>query len=101
MREHKTADDARRFERGPSVGNMVRVKTELACGCEPYVDVFTFNRWLAQGMVVQRGQKAIRLPVIKSRTTTDEKTGETHCRRWRATSAVFCRCQVAPVNGGA
>ena len=81
-----------------AIANAVTVKQALPCGCEPYVDVFTYNRWKAQGLQVQRGEKAVRLPVIYSRTNTDPETGEAHIARRIGRSAVFCRCQVKPVE---
>ena len=98
MRERMTSDDARRFERGPSIENMKRVYAALACGCEPYVDVFTYQRWQAQGMQVQRGQRSVRIPLMVRGERVDETTGERVAYRMRRTSAVFCRCQVAPIH---
>ena len=94
-----TAADARRFDRF-SVGNAVAVKSALECGCEPYEDVFTYKRWQAQGMQVQRGEKAIRLPLIYQRTERDPETGEEKTARRMGRSAVFCRCQVKPKTSG-
>lgn len=91
---------ARHFDRY-SVANAVTVKSALACGCEPYVDVFTYRRWQAQGMQVQRGEHAIRLPVIYAREETDPETGETRSRRRFGKSAVFCRHQVKAIGEGA
>ena len=88
---------ARQFDRF-SVAHAVTVKESLSCGCEPYVDVFTFNRWRAQGFQVQRGEKAIRLPLIYSRTETDPETGEEHTTQRKGRSAVFCRCQVKAIE---
>ena len=90
---------ARQFDRF-SVANAVTVKESLSCGCEPYRDVFTYKRWKAPGFQVQRGEKAIRLPLIYSRVEKDPKTGEQVTRKRTGRSAVFCRCQVRPVEGG-
>ena len=92
-----TPETARQFDRY-SVGNAVKVKESLPCGCEPYVDVFTYRRWKAQGFQVQRGQKAIKLPLIYKRSETDPKTGERTETRRMGRSAVFCRCQVNPIE---
>ena len=91
---------ARQFDRF-SVANAVTVKESLSCGCEPYVDVFTFKRWQAQGFQVQRGEKAIRLPIVYQRREKDPKTGEEVTTKRTGRSAVFCRCQVRPCEGGA
>jgi len=91
-----TPETARQFDRF-SVANAVTVKQALPCGCEPYRDVFTYRRWKAQGFQVQRGEKAIRLPLIYSRTETDPQTGEQVATRRMGRSAVFCRHQVKQV----
>ena len=90
-----TPETARHFDRF-SVANAATVMGSLECGCEPYVDVFTYRRWQAQGMQVQKGQRSIRLPVIVHGTKKDKETGEESSISMRRTSAVFCRCQVAP-----
>ncbi len=89
-----TPETARQFDRY-SVANAVAVKQSLPCGCEPYQDVFTYRRWKAQGFQVQRGQKAIKLPLIRHYTRTDPETGEEKHGRMMSRSAVFCRCQIA------
>jgi hypothetical protein len=94
-----TPETARRFDRF-SVANAVTVKQGLPCGCEPYVDVFTYRRWRAQGFQVQRGEKAIRLPLIYQRRETDPETGKESTTRRVGRSAVFCRCQVRPIREG-
>jgi len=86
-----TAEGARSFHRF-SPGNAMIVAAARPCGCKPYEDVFTFRRWLAQGFVVQRGQKAIKLPVIVDEER--EEDGEIKPSRRFVTGAVFCRCQV-------
>ena len=95
-----TSETAREFDRF-SVANAVTVKKSLPCGCEPYVDVFTYRRWKAQGFQVQKGQKAIRLPLVYARKEKDPQTGEETTSKRLGRSAVFCRCQVRPIGGGA
>lgn len=92
-----TAEEAQSFARY-SPQNATTVRQSLLCGCRPYQDVYTYNRWLAQGMQVQRGQHAIRLPVIREVDEVDEDgpTGQT--RRIVTRAPVFCRCQVKPVR---
>lgn len=91
-RPKMTAEEATAFN-GFSVANIVTVKNGLACGCEPYEDVFTYRRWQAQGQQVRRGAKAIKIPVvIVSETENDD--GEIKTRHLLRTSAVFCRHQV-------
>ena len=90
-----TSEEARTFERY-SAFNAATVKASLPlqggmpCGCEPYQDVFTFKRWIAQGRVVRKGEHAVRISTYAP--ITDKETGEIIGRRpWR--SAVFCRHQ--------
>ncbi len=90
-----SAADARRFDR-TSIANAVTVKQALDCGCEPYRDVFTYRRWQAQGFQVQRGERSIRLPLIRAVTRDDPETGKPETQRIMGRSAVFCRCQVKP-----
>lgn len=102
MRTHPmSAEEARTFERGESVASTVTVRTLLACGCEPYRDVFTYRRWKAQGYQVQRGEKAIRVPLVREIAEHDTETGaETgRTRRMLGRSALFCRHQVQPIEG--
>jgi hypothetical protein len=99
-RETFTPETARHFDRY-SVANAVAVKQSLPCGCEPYRDVFTYLRWKAQGFQVQRGEKAIKLPLIYGRTESDPETGEARTVRRVGRSAVFCRCQVKPIEARA
>lgn len=86
-----TAEQAMSFNRY-SVANASQVQSRLKCGCEPYRDVFTYNRWRALGLQVMRGQKAIKLPII----IEDEEDGEVKKRFW--TAAVFCRHQVKTIG---
>ena len=58
-----TPESAQSFHRYSPI-NAATVKMRLACGCEPYKDVFTYNRWLALGYQVQRGERSIKIPVI-------------------------------------
>ena len=91
----ETPQDARTFDTF-SVANAVAVKTALAergCPCEPYADVFTFRRWIAQGRAVRKGEHGIRLPIVVERVNEDKETGEQHTLRLLRSSFVFCRCQ--------
>ena len=92
-----TAEDARTFQTF-SIHNAAAVAAALPCGCQPYVDVFTFRRWLAQGFAVQRGQHAIKIPVVKTVEREDRETGEKTTRRILGSGAVFCRCHVGPAR---
>ena len=81
------------FERY-STANAVTVTQALPCGCEPYVDVFTYRRWQAQGFQVAKGSKAIKLPQVRIVDRENKETGEMEQRRVFHNSAVFCRHQL-------
>ena len=89
-----TAGQATAFGRY-SVTNAATAETALGCGCKAYRDIFTYNRWKAQGMQVQRGQKSVKLPTLHNVEQSDSETGETTQYKVFGTSNVFCRHQVA------
>lgn len=94
-REVMTPEQARTFN-GVSHANaaaLFAAAHERGCGCEPYVDWFTYGRWQAQGYQVQRGEHGVRLPTIVH--SEDDEGNE---RRWARSSVVFCRCQVKPIG---
>ena len=97
-REKLTSAQAKTFDR-ISVANATLVAMNLKCGCEPYQDVFTYGRWQAQGYQVQKGERAISLPLIKNVLKKDEDTEEAVPVRILGRSWVFCRHQVRPCNG--
>ncbi len=93
-----TAESAKSFSTF-SMANYSALKMSLPCGCEPYKDVFTFNRWRAQGFQVCKGSKAVKLPLVIEREVKDKTTGEVvGSKRFIGGSAVFCRCQVKPIE---
>lgn len=87
-----TAAEAREFETF-SVTNAEIVESACENGCEAYKDVFTFNRWIAQGMVVRKGQKATKITVWTKREIVN-RSGERETIRTPRQVPVFCRCQV-------
>lgn len=98
-----TKEEAKSFENGLSKKNYLIVKMILAakpdpCECEPYEDVFTYRRWIAQGFYVVRGSKAIKAPLVRtgSKEVTNSATGKPDKKFWRVltVSHLFCRCQV-------
>ena len=89
--------DAYSFERY-SGQNAGIVREALLCNCQPYRDVFTFKRWLAQGYAVQKGQKALRLPLVKDVEEAGDDGETVKVRRVLGMSFVFCRCQVAQTS---
>ena len=91
------ATEARTFEKGRSTNHemiLLMAAQDRGCNCEPYVDWFTYKRWSAQGMQVQKGEKGICLLTFAETEKVDKDTGKkkVHKRPWR--SFVFCRCQV-------
>jgi len=94
MEKKMTAEEAKKFDRY-SLQNAMIVKGSLTCNCDPYKDVYTYNRWQAQGIQVQKGQHGIKLGVIQT-IEEENENGEkiTKTRPWHTT--VFCRCQVKP-----
>ena len=93
--EHMTPDQARTFQ-AYSAENATTVVMNLDCGCEPYVDVFTYNRWKVQGFLVQKGMKSIKIPVYGT-STGENEDGEVITSRYRTVGRVFCKCQVKAV----
>ncbi len=87
-----TETEAKSFSRY-SVANASHLKSALSCGCEPYKDIFTFGRWIAQGYAVKKGEKAIKIPVVR---TEDKEDGTT--AKIFHNSPVFCRHQVQPIT---
>ena len=98
-----TAEQARRFTRESlnSYGQIVqaledrRPTAHAECRCEPYVDTFTFGRWIPQGFHVRKGEKAIRLATwvpVEGKEDDDESAPYLLPR----TVFIFCRCQVDP-----
>ena len=96
-KEAMTPEQARSFQRRGRITPMI-VRTTLTCGCQPYKDVFTLPRWNAQGFKVKKGEKALRLPLVREDAVEDEETGETTNVRHFGSSKVFCRCQVEPMS---
>ena len=91
-----TSEEATRFNR-VSVTNASIVSNSLSCGCKPYEDVFTYNRWLAQGYQVQRGEHSLKLGIVKE-VERESETGETELRKIFGNAHVFCRHQVKLIN---
>jgi len=96
MSQKMTAVQATRFEHGQSTGSallLTLAAQERGCTCQPYVDWFTYKRWTAQGMQVQKGEHGVKLTVyVPNKPDEDGEPTGTH--PWHST--VFCRCQVKP-----
>jgi len=67
------------------------------CQCEAYRDWYTYKRWRAQGMQVQKGEKSFKLPTFYTVKEVDKSGKEVPITR-RSTSCLFCRCQVKEVT---
>lgn len=76
-----------------SLTNAVIVLQSKNCECVPYEDVFTYNRWLAQGYQVKKGQHGIHVQTWKKGSKIND-AGETKNYVFPKSSVVFCRCQV-------
>lgn len=96
-RQRMSAQEARAFSRY-SPSNAGRVERALHCGCRAYQDVFTYGRWRALGFQVQRGQRAVKLPILIE-TADEDDDGQPITRKRLWTGAVFCRHQVTEANG--
>lgn len=93
QRQTMTAEQAQTFEH-ESAQSAATVAEQLDCECEPYTDVFTFNRWKAQGFSVRKGEKAHRVTGYVPKVTKDATTGEERKQLIPRVNCVFCRCQV-------
>lgn len=95
MTERMTIAEAKTFHY--SAANAIKVQQAIEakvvpCSCVPYLDVFNYKRWQAQGMQVLRGEHGlVKLPTIM----VIEKDGQETKRM--GSSTVFCRCQVKDV----
>lgn len=98
-RQTMTAEQAQTFEH-ESAQSAATVAEQLECECEPYADVFTFNRWKAQGFSVRKGEKAHRVTGYVPKVTRDATTGEERKQLIPRVNCVFCRCQVDRTKAG-
>jgi antirestriction protein ArdC len=88
-----TATEATSFDTF-SLINATIVSMEKTCDCVPYQDVFTYNRWLAQGFQVKKGEHGIHIQTWKSIIKKDDNGESKVTGRFPKSSVVFCRCQV-------
>ena len=107
-----TASDATRFS-VYSVSSELQVNAAIrtrrdsgihgGCTCRAYDDVFTFNRWIAQGSAVVKGEKALHVSSFvpakgaAGDEPQDAAAAGTSCRMIPKTVFLFCRCQVAVI----
>lgn len=95
-RPKMTAKEAREFEMysEKNAGIVEEAAADRGCECVAYESIFTFNRWIAQGRVVKKGEKATMIEIPNFREIVDEKTGEKKKIRIGVRRvAVFCKCQ--------
>lgn len=91
-----SSHEAQSFQ-GYSQANALHITYNLPCDCQPYRDVFTYQRWLAQGFRVKRGEHGISIPTVRGLERQDPDTGTVKQIRLLRRSVVFCRCQVSAV----
>ena len=78
MAQSFTPETARAFDHY-SLTNATVIRQACAargCKCEPYSDVFTFQRWLAQGRAVRKGEHGTRILTLVPVTRRDPENGE-------------------------
>ena len=68
-----------------------------ACNCQPYQDVFTYDRWSAQGCYVRKGEKS--LARLVSYAEVKGEDGKEVVKRIPHPYWVFCRCQITVKEG--
>lgn len=89
-----TAQEAKTFDTY-SARNAAEVEDAFSCGCKPYEDVFTYKRWQALGMQVQKGEHGKSLSIIKEIKDKDDD-GNVVKKKKMCYTKVFCRCQTKP-----
>jgi len=91
-----TAAEAQTFDRVSltSIITLQEAAEERGCSCQPYADWYTYRRWGAQGMQVQKGEHGVKLQTWITVQGDDDKTTRSYPKR----TTVFCRCQVKPKN---
>ena len=95
-----TKEQAQTFDRHSTTNAAVLLNTASAkgCNCQPYQDWFTYNRWLAQGYQVQKGEHGIRLTTWLTTTKKNEDGEEVVTGTRPKGYTVFCRCQVKKID---
>ncbi len=100
-------EDARDFEYKSSKNEDIvrkRLSFREGCKCDPYKDVFTPQRWMAQGFIPGKFEPSIplviKVPVPGSGDPRMEELDPNGDHRaWRRVPAnVYCRCQVDPLG---
>jgi hypothetical protein len=111
-RHHKnapklSADQARTFDRisEASVAEITAAISGRAasglyptCHCQPYQDVFTYDRWSAQGCYVRKGEKSL-ARLVSYAEVKEARDGQEVVKRIPHPYWVFCRCQITTKEG--
>ncbi|MBK8467695.1 MAG: DUF1738 domain-containing protein [Chloracidobacterium sp.] len=102
MKQKMTPQQATQFEQTSetSASILQAAARERGCSCQPYQDWFTFDRWIAQGKCVKKGEHGIRLISFQKRTVEDKQKGDGTKKEITAPTRVyvFCRCQIKDLN---
>jgi len=95
-----TSEQAQSFSGYSSANAAVlsAVAETKGCACEPYKQFFTYQRWLAQGFQVQKGEHGIRLTSWIAITKKDADGNEVVTGRRPKGYTVFCKCQVKAIE---
>jgi hypothetical protein len=89
-----SAEEARTFQHYSAL-NAARAQQACAEGvCRAYRDIFTYQRWRAQGFQVQRGQKGTPVTTWIITSGADDN-GDPILVRQAKRTVLFCRHQVA------
>lgn len=91
-----TAQEAKTFDTY-SARNAAEVEEAFPCGCKPYENVFTYNKWQALGMQVQKGEHGKSLSVIREEKDKDDD-GNVVVKKKMRYARVFCRCQTKKIE---
>ncbi len=102
MKQKMTAQQAKEFDQTSEESARIiqTAARERGCECQPYVDWFTFDRWIAQGKCVKKGEHGVRLTAYQKRLVVDTKKTDGSKKEVLLPSRVyvFCRCQVKDLN---
>jgi hypothetical protein len=102
MKQKMTSQQAVQFEQTSETSTQIleAAARERGCSCQPYVDWFTFDRWIAQSKVVKKGEHGIRLMSYQKRQVEDKQKGDGSKKEITAPTRVydFCRCQVKDLD---
>jgi antirestriction protein ArdC len=102
MKQKMTPQQAVQFEQTSETSAQIleAATRERGCNCQPYVDWFTFDRWIAQGKCVKKGEHGVRLMSFQKRIVDDKQKGDGSKKEITTPTRVyvFCRCQVKELN---